>query len=137
MVIFYVLFKYYFNVKMIVIICKIALIMEVWSLRLFSLLLQLAKLPLLLKAVRFLGDGKINAKNLAFNAELSLNNFKMAYAYLAINMRHKSGPQTPILSDDVRWEWKDEIPTSPLLNPGKKFPSAESWGVNVDRQRAG
>lgn len=101
MVIFYVLFKYYFNVKMIVIICKIALIMEVWSLRLFSLLLQLAKLPLLLKAVRFLGDGKINAKNLAFNAELSLNNFKMAYAYLAINMRHKSGPQT--LSSQMMW----------------------------------
>lgn len=52
------------------------------------------KIPTAVRAVDFL-DTAI-AKNLIFNAKLSLNNLNIAYMPLAINMRYKSSPQTPI-----------------------------------------
>ena len=100
---------------------------------LFSLSLQVAKLPLLSEAVISWWVGTGECEDMAFDAKLSLSNLNMAHASLAVNMKCKSGLQTPICSVVARWEWKDELSYFSNAESQREFPSAESGAETGER----
>lgn len=91
----------------------------------------MAKLPLLSEAVIswWVGTGK--CEDLAL--KLSLSNLNMAHASLAVNMKCKSGLQTPICSVVAKWEWKDELSYFSNAESWREFPSAESGAETGER----